>query len=222
MTMATIESYILPATLYRYRSSEHIDRELDAIRRANLYCATYSSLNDPMEGYYATSAKLRSSKGYSTFKSQIASNKATLGLCSFSEVHNNEVMWAHYADEFRGICIAYRFRELRSGLPENASFVRVDYRDKAPTVISGKDPVYLAKRVLSCKSYRWLYEREWRLFAARGLVTYKTVKRVQCVYLGFRMDVRTEAKIETQMKSLGIKTRKMSLNMYSLGFEHSK
>jgi hypothetical protein len=222
VSVATIERYIEPATLYRYRSLKHFDREVESIARATLYCAPYSELNDPMEGYYDSSKTLRDSKDYPTFRNLIASNKATLGICSFSEVHNNEVMWAHYADEFRGVCIAYRFQGLLSSLGKEATFVRVDYQERAPSLLSGKDPGYLAKRVLSCKNYRWLYEREWRMFAAQGTVTYKYVKSVQCVYLGFRIDNHNLTRIQSQMKSLGIRTRKMSLDKYTMEFERSK
>jgi hypothetical protein len=60
MTVATVESYIRPATLYRYRSlqSQDFNREIEAIRSATLYCAPYGSLNDPMEGFYTSSRQL--------------------------------------------------------------------------------------------------------------------------------------------------------------------
>jgi hypothetical protein len=220
--MAEITRFIEPATLYRYRSLEKCDREVDAIASATLYCAPYSELNDPMEGYYDSSKKLRESIDYPAFKAMIADNKATLGICSFSEVHNNEVMWAHYADEFRGICIAYSFPRLLTRLETGAQFVRVDYRDRAPHLLSGKEAGYLAKRVLSCKSFRWLYEREWRMFSTQRVASYKYPKAVQCVYLGFRIDPHHRTKIEARMKSHGIRTSRMSLDRYTMEFERAK
>lgn len=220
--MATIESYIQPSTLYRYRPLKHFDRELEAIKRAAVHCAPYSSMNDPMEGFYTSSKRLRESANYKSIRSLIADNKAMLGICSFSEIHNNELMWAHYADQFRGICVAYRFSSLLSNLGRGVEFIRLTYRENAPTVPSNKKPEYLAKRVLSCKNYRWLYEREWRMFAVQGLVTYKRVKCVQCVYLGSRIDPDDSNRITVAMKALGIETRKMSLDKYSMGFDPCK
>ena len=45
--MATIESYVQPRRLYRYRSTASLDRELDSILKGYLYCSPYMNLNDP-------------------------------------------------------------------------------------------------------------------------------------------------------------------------------
>lgn len=198
--MAKIESYIEPATLYRYRSLEEIDHEIDAISRATLYCAPYSTLNDPMEGFYTTNRLQRESDKYARIRSLIANSKNDLGICSFSEVHNNEIMWAHYADEFRGICIAYRFKSLLSYLDKRTEFVRLSYLEKAPTLLANKTIEFSARRFLSCKSYKWLYEREWRMFAPQGIVTYTTVKCVRRVYLGSRISKHNKVKVLSKLK----------------------
>ncbi|MBA3448029.1 MAG: DUF2971 domain-containing protein [Pseudaminobacter sp.] len=41
-------------------------------------------------------------------------------------------MWAHYSDEFAGICVAYRFARLREALSDEVTFSRVSYADKPP------------------------------------------------------------------------------------------
>src|SRR5438445_5082204 len=93
-SMATIESYVRPARLYRYRSIANLDRELGAIEDGYLYCAAYTDLNDPMEGLFSSSKLLRRSEDYRRIRNAIADNKAQIGMCSFSEVHNHELMWA--------------------------------------------------------------------------------------------------------------------------------
>ena len=95
--MAEIAHYVEPRRLYRYRSLEHIDRELLAIEEAYLFCSSYRELNDPMEGRYFSTKRLKSSNKYSAIRSEILFNKRQIGICSFSEVYNNELMWAHYA-----------------------------------------------------------------------------------------------------------------------------
>src|SRR5437667_3269872 len=54
--MATIESYVQPRRLYRYRSIANLDRELDSILKGYLYCSPYMKLNDPMEGLFTSSS----------------------------------------------------------------------------------------------------------------------------------------------------------------------
>jgi len=55
-------------------------------------------------------------------------------MCSFSEVHDPELMWAHYAISSEEICIAYSFLKLRDGLADNVSFVRMFYNETVPTI----------------------------------------------------------------------------------------
>jgi len=110
--MANIQYYVQPQRLYRYRSLEKFDREIEAIKERYLYCAPYLDLNDPMEGLFTSSQLLKKSERYREIRRAITDKKAQIGMCSFSEVYDHELMWAHYANQFKGICIAYP-----SGLP---------------------------------------------------------------------------------------------------------
>jgi len=177
--MATIEQ-VQPQRLYRYRSLDKFERELEAIQQNYLYCAPYTSLNDPMEGVFRASRVFRGSNNYRDARRAIVDNKTEIGMCSFSEVHDHELMWAHYADQYRGICIGYSFAKLLDHLDDDVSFVRMYYNEAVPIVRhSSQEPADAAKMVLSYKNYRWLYEREWRMFSAQGRVEYGTKT---CVY----------------------------------------
>src|SRR5579863_5320726 len=136
--MATIESYIIPQRLYRYRSleKEKFEREIKTIRDAYLYCAPYSELNDPMEGFYTPSSTLRHDERYLAVRQAVRKTKAKLRISSFSEAFDNEVMWAHYAEEFKGICIAYSFASLLSNLTDDVELVRMSYSERVPMVRS--------------------------------------------------------------------------------------
>jgi Protein of unknown function (DUF2971) len=75
-------------------------------------------------------------------------------MCSFSEVRNHELMWAHYADQFKGICISYSLSKLLKRLARDVSFVRMFYNETMPIVHrSNKEPSQLARMVLSYKNY---------------------------------------------------------------------
>src|ERR1700733_11607860 len=154
--MAKIESYVRPQWLYRYRSLEHFERELEAIEQSYLYCAAFHQLNDPMEGTFTSSRLLKKSEEYRAIRNAVIDNKARIGMCSFSEAHDNELMWAHYADHFKGICVAYRFALLRKSLGDDVRFVRMYYNETEPMIRSAAtEPERLAKMVLSYKYYRW-------------------------------------------------------------------
>lgn len=220
--MATIQSYVQPTRLYRYRAldSGKLEQELSTITQGYLYCSPYLNLNDPMEGSFSSSKHLRQSGKYREIKNAITDTKADIGMCSFSEVYDHELMWAHYADQFKGICIGYSLRKLLENLGEGIDFVRMFYSERVPRVnYSNKEPTVLAKMVLSYKNYRWLYEREWRMFAQRGRAKYSDLSCVTHVYLGSRIDPLQRSRILAVLNPLGIKTSEMSIEKYSITFE---
>jgi hypothetical protein len=215
--VATIQSYVRPPELYRYRSLKKIHRELEAIEQKFLYCAAYDTLNDPMEGLYRSSNALRKSADYRTIRESIIENKNKIGICSFSEIHNHGPMWAHYADEFKGICIAYNLSKLLKSLARDVTFVRMFYNEDEPAVrLSDPEP---AMKILSYKNYRWLYEREWRMFGELGSVSYAKSECVTRVYLGSRMADTRRVQIIARLDDLNIPTHDMTIDKYSIGFE---
>lgn len=218
--MATIKSYVKPPRLYRYRSLKQLDREIDAIKTGYLFCAPYMELNDPMEGLFSSSQNLREMDDYRDFRNAVRDNKTQIGVCSFSEVYNHELMWAHYADQFGGICVAYSLSKLLKHLPKNVSFVRMYYNEIVPTLHrTSREPSHLAKMILSYKNYRWLYEREWRMFAPLGRVHYGETSCVTRVYLGSRTDPDRRERVLNEMRELNIETHEMAIDKYSMSFE---
>jgi hypothetical protein len=160
-----------PRYLYRYRSlekSEQLDWVISSIANKSLFCSGFKRLNDPMEGSYEASLRLKRLSDYPLIRDRIFGDKMALGVCSFSETNDNSVMWAHYADQFKGVCIEYDFMRLRRLLPDSATFVRVSYNEQSIVVSSrDKNDTEIAMKILSSKSHRWLYEREWRLICTR-------------------------------------------------------
>lgn len=96
------------------------------------------------------------------------------------------------------------------------------YNEMVPIVRHGRlDPNDVAKMVLSYKNYRWLYEREWRMFASLGKAEYRDKSCVTHVYLGSRIAPDKRKKIISAMKALNIKTDDMKIEKYSITFESS-
>lgn len=219
---AQIKSYADPEKLYRYRPLKKPDQEILAIENAYVWCAAYSTLNDPMEGAYSSSEPLKKSADYKQVRREIRNKKSVIGISSFSESHDLELMWAHYADQFRGICIEYNMYDLLRKLPDGAEFVRMHYDEKGPIVRRSKKPVEeLAKKVFSVKSYRWQYEREWRLFDQLGAVSYQSAKCVTKVYLGSRISNKNRGAVTRVLGNLGIPWQEMSIKQYSITFSDS-
>jgi hypothetical protein len=221
--VATIDSYAQPPRLYRYRALKDFEREIDAIENGYLYCSAFTDLNDPMEGLFSSSRRFRENENYRSIRRSIVDNKSRIGMCSFSEVRNHELMWAHYTDQFSGVCVSYSFSKLQRHLPVNVSFVRMFYDETEPTLHSTRTAHNdLAKMVLSYKNHRWLYEREWRMFAPeQGKLHYRDTACVTTVYLGSRISETHRKAITDRLKESKIRTRSMTINKYSISFETS-
>lgn len=169
--MAEIKIYATPSLLFRYRplTAETVERELDSIREGYVYCPRFDQMNDPMEGLHRESSLFQRAEDYEDRKIAIEASINAHGIASFSEVHDHEPMWAHYADQFHGMCVAYRFSRLLAGLRGSAEFVRMVYSEEAPVLLKGKKTdQQLAKLTLSTKTIRWATEREWRLIRPKG------------------------------------------------------
>jgi hypothetical protein len=207
--MANIESYVRPKHLYRFRrvgDLSELNREIKAINKAYLWCSKYSEMNDPMEGIHRAKRTLLT-KGNTDFD-EIEAAGQNLGICSFTEKWDHEVMWAHYANGFCGICISYDFDKLLKNLPENHMFTQVSYHERPVAIrkpllrdqrVSNEEK---AKVILSTKSHRWLYEREWRLFSpATGEAEYKNKSCVDQVFLGVRVSEKLKKTLESALGS---------------------
>jgi len=89
------------------------------------------------------------------------------GFCTLSERNDDILMWAHYADGHKGICIelkprtATHIKIFQSGVP-------VVYQSDFPVIDFYEDPPshQSAIAATATKSDHWAYEKEWRLLCA--------------------------------------------------------
>lgn len=87
-----------------------------------------------------------------------------VGILSLSEVADNELMWAHYADSHRGLVLCFNeqhsfFNQRRSENDEFYFARKVNYVDGPPQPLSTID----GDALLCTKGVNWTYEKEWRM-----------------------------------------------------------
>jgi hypothetical protein len=229
--MATIETYAKPTWLYRYRSLRprgadgdgtadriRLERELSAIERGYIWCGTYNQMNDPMEGFYRSNTRVHEEPGYDEFSEMVRLEKLGLGIASLSETWNNELMWAHYADGFRGICIAYPLARLLDGLDRAHALTRVAYGDRPHylNLSTMHDADLRARAILSTKNLKWSYEREWRLFSPHPGESQCGPRPVARVYLGMRMTPEDQRLVTRRLRAAGVTVRRTLVDGYSV------
>ena len=123
-------------------------------------------------------------------------------LC-LSEVNNNILMWSHYAEQHQGVVLQLRcVAELDSawGVAKPVQYSkrmpRLFDEETAVKMFSGQtslDGKQMANRLVYTKAIDWAYEKEWRIWLARGRSTdtYDDLQfdptELEAIYLGCRM-----------------------------------
>ena len=106
----------------------------------------------------------------------------------------NELMWAHYADFHKGICIKYHFESGQTILPKSTNSVVSYFRDVKYTdgiSLLGKDGNINMVDAFFVKSRAWEYENELRYlyFDINGSGDFQQIKILNCIsaiYFGLR------------------------------------
>nr|VFK43359.1 MAG: Protein of unknown function (DUF2971) [Candidatus Kentron sp. SD]VFK48776.1 MAG: Protein of unknown function (DUF2971) [Candidatus Kentron sp. SD] len=95
------------------------------------------------------------------------------GVCCFSTLVDNPLLWSHYADQHRGFCIGYGFDRVPKPRLERVVYggdrtVKTSLIAEAIIDNDLEARTLLDRDVLLRKAYPWRYEREWRLLGDRG------------------------------------------------------
>ena len=174
--------------LYKFKK---IDKNLlKSLVHGEIYFARPERLNDPfdcrvdvfnaLENAISRSqsdvrARLKKFRAMKDFFDKVQADLRNVGVCSFSLELTNTLMWSHYADEHRGICLTYSFPE--SFFYENADQIlgiaQVDYGanplsewfiEETPNHDSFEQfGISFIKKVLTVKAPPWECEKEVRI-----------------------------------------------------------
>jgi len=111
-----------------------------------------------------------------------------LGILSLANSNNNLLMWAHYTQDHKGMCLEFQ-RLPESSLADDKQTRKINYTDKHPTLSakSLKDPKQIEsskRRILFAKSEDWAYEGEWRHIVDKGDQLYPWPAPLKAVYFG--------------------------------------
>jgi hypothetical protein len=136
------------------------------------------------------------------------------GVCCFSTSFSSPLLWSHYSDQHRGLCIGYDLDRLPKPPPQQVVYggSRII---KTSTVIraflDGEPQAWsdLHRDILLRKSKGWSYEREWRLVGRHGLQ--KSPLRMVEVTFGLRCPSQVIFAV-TQM----LKNRNVPINFFKM------
>lgn len=122
------------------------------------------------------------------------------GVCCFSEVEDNTLMWAHYADNHNGVCLKFS-----SSISKIATMTaKVKYQTNFEKELFFTDDAYAIYHLIFTKSDNWIYEKEIRAF--QMLKTGETnidVCDLTEIIFGCKMNKAVKLKIIELVKSKG-------------------
>jgi hypothetical protein len=141
--------------LYKFRSFKNTNYILDILKNHRFYASKYNELNDPMEGFFRHDCtfNMRETRN-------IILGKHKTRICSFSRSLGNPLLWAHYADSFKGICVEIGINDNHQYKLEPVAYplARLRLTDADKFDLNS----FIDKALLS-KSRIWKYEEEMRI-----------------------------------------------------------
>ncbi|MDB5440343.1 MAG: hypothetical protein JWM33_2770 [Caulobacteraceae bacterium] len=156
-------------------------------------------------------------------KDELDDEFAQRGVLSLSATWASVLMWSHYADEHRGICVEYDTTD-----QEHPTLGPVNYRAaravKASDLVGwkGRGDETAKKRVILtyfyAKSAEWKYEKEWRDVRDENGVRERPF-RITAIHFGLRCDVAVITSMvrllhdQPQIKLYGIRPKEETFKL---------
>jgi hypothetical protein len=112
------------------------------------------------------------------------------GVLSLAENAKDILMWSHYSENHKGLCIEFERNESNE-LGDKTKTKNVNYTKNYPSLspkalLSTEDIESSLIRVLYTKSEHWSYEKEWRMFVPKGNKVYPIPGIIKSVTFGVR------------------------------------
>ncbi|MBP7654141.1 DUF2971 domain-containing protein [Candidatus Dependentiae bacterium] len=185
----TQEDFITGAFRITKKDKEKIKNYTDKIEQ---------SFTDNFE--FNEDIKKNNKKIYQEF---IESNENS-GILSLSEDPMNPLMWAHYAESHKGICIGFKLE----GFEDKDKILKVQYSNEIPDIRLGEILYFdgrLSTKLFATKAIDWAYEKEWRILTKKG-DNYEDIPGKICeIILGYRIDDTTKKNVSKICNEKNIK-----------------
>ena len=185
-----------------------------------------------VNNYFAALEEVIEKHGKEIIANRINDIQDKMKVCSFCESPEVLLMWSHYADSHKGICIEYNIQKWRES----------DIRRRILFPVIYKNSLYNSTNHLlrfineenfnnlypiisgSTKSNEWNYEKEWRFIFQNGdsFPAQNYPMNCQCkVYLGYKIEDESKKKIIKicENKNIDVYQSKLKSDSYSLEFE---
>ena len=174
----------IPKSLFKYRTlkQEFFEQTFSDIGCGFIYFSDPKTFNDPFDPIFKIDKK------HKKFMNKIAPQ---IRIACLSSIHDNILMWSHYADKHTGICIEYDFESFikeKQDYQRNWTLRKVKYVDKLElstgVMINTDEYFHGILDMFAIKHRDWLYEQEYRIIVPPTFYMDHVMIPVKGVYLG--------------------------------------
>ena len=182
--------------LYKYQCMRPYT--LSTLAAGEIFLSAYEDLNDPFDPFVRIIDFL-SKRTKDELGNLLVTVLAGAAVFCLSETPREQLLWAHYANCWRGFCVGYA---CPVGFNPRLLFP-MEYVSSLRDIVIPETGQVLPDRLLQVKSSVWSYEREWRLIvsgpAARGLQS--NLLPIVEVIFGSRMPADERAAVRAAVAS---------------------
>lgn len=166
-------------------------------------------------------------------------NANNFGICSLSEQSENIVMWSHYSNSHKGICVGLDSKQLLDSFESIyekeghlLNIYKVNYNKEYPSLhimdFEEKDTEEQIIKPLIIKSDYWKYEKEYRIISTTGtnIAIRFSDNIIKEILLGVKISKDIKDKITEILKNKKSNTKlfqaKKSDNKFGIDFQELK
>ncbi len=122
------------------------------------------------------------------------------GVSCFSLRHDNLLMWAHYGDYHRGVCLEFNVEHDQTFFKD---VLAVNYKEEYPKIDFIGNPKHAIPEIITNKSIHWQYEEEYRSCKkVHGAIPFNP-EALRSVIFGCRVDELTIERNIQMIKDVG-------------------
>lgn len=139
---------------------------------------------------------LKSKENMNRFYNTLFGEKLGWNVCCFTTNPLNEIMWSHYADNQKGVCLEF---DLSKTPQLHNKLFQVNYTDTFPEISS----IDMLPTALLTKRTAWNYEDEWRILTNEKGEKRFNRESLSGIYFGCYVSKKTISKIRKMIIKSG-------------------
>lgn len=150
---------------------------------------------------------------YSWVIDQFKRRVSLFGVSCFAQDWNVPLMWSHYGESHRGICIEYAVHPMKIAFDfanQNLDQYHVRYATELPMLCLSEllfSPHQVLPNFLATKHADWAYEKEWRLVnytTKNSFMPMPSAIQISAIIIGLHFDMSRIKEITTKAAELGV------------------